>query len=155
MRRVMLVVVAALAVGVAPAGAHGWRLARAQQIANVVWNYPCGGHVRIEFVPEPSEDEALTRLGECLISVNSAQPPLAWRRFCRLVLHETGHVRGLPDSPDPRSVMFGIDFFTEDSPLFETVVRWVYRGRAYRVPSHDPRCDHRGVPYLRAHGAML
>lgn len=155
MRRMMMVVGLVLAVGVVPAhaGPH-WRIARAEQVANVVWNAPCGGHVAIVWEVMSEEYEGLTGLGSCTISLNSAQTPLGWDRLCRLVIHEMGHARGLFDSNDPRSVMFGVDFGQSD-PASGVVVRISYRGRTYPARDTDPRCADRGVPYLREHGQSI
>jgi hypothetical protein len=139
------VIAAVVTVGVlvtaAPAHA-GWKMDRAEEIADTVWRHPCNGNVPVSWddparvfaaVDPYRPPMAWTRPGDCTLHLNGpwiARWGIPWSDLCPSVLHEYGHLAGMQHSPNPRSVM-------------------------YPVLHPDSRCRSRGRPYLEAHGALL
>lgn len=149
MRRVMRQAIAATAgaaVGLALLAASaqaGWRIDRALAVAGVVWNHPCGDQIEVRWARLPDDIGGQVTLGDCALTVNTIYP-WSWQGFCRTVIHEVGHIAGMPHSTDPRSVMWGEQWASMDAVLING--EW--------VSQRDRRCRDRGRPYLERHGLL-
>lgn len=122
------------------ASAADWRVARAQAIADVVWQHPCGGDVAVTWdTLPPGQDPSAGKAGlttaawvmsdeRCHVHF-PAGVQQDWYTLCTIMIHEYGHVAGLEHSANPHSVM-------------------------YWMPEPNWRCDDRGGPYLAAHHAV-
>jgi hypothetical protein len=150
MRRLPLLLLLVPLVWPGAAGA-GWRIDRARQIADRVWNHPCNGHIQWhwEALPDQPEIAAYTRQNACEygLTINTAHSFLGFEDLCSVVLHEVGHLAGYQDptnpgdpwhSTNPHSVMHQHGAITyggdKDHPTWTGV---------------DRRCLNRGRTYLK------
>lgn len=125
----------------APAQA-GWKLDRAQKIAERVWNYDYGcpngivdvawgdpAEVAPSHIESNSEPLAWASQGVCVVYLNAprtAKWGMPWEELCPAMIHEYGHLAGREHSTDPHSIM-------------------------YPDIHADRRCRDRGRPYMRHH----
>jgi hypothetical protein len=130
---VALVLGAAVA---APAQA-GWRMDRAQAIAGVVWNDPCGGRVQLVWERLPEGITAQTRGSRPCTILFDRTEPLDWMSFCSYVIHEYGHLAGYLDLRNP-------DGFEHSSNPDSIMAEFF---------DNDRRCRQRGRPYLERNQA--
>lgn len=121
------------------ASAHAdWRIDRAEQIAAVVWNHPCNDNVPVTREHSDGLDGWVIP-DTCTVNLDPGLT--SWWDICRDTLHEFGHIVGAryPENPldpihslNPRSVMYA-------RPIAGQI---------------DPRCEHRGRPFLIKHGLL-
>jgi hypothetical protein len=147
--RVLAIAVGVITVAATPADA-GWRIDRATAIAAKVWRDPCPNKVQIRWVAIPATgigaedvaDAAADRF-TCTIWLRSTHR-WDWEPLCSALIHEYGHLAGMPHSLNPRSVMYEFgaymeDFETRHGRKISSTVRWT---------GTDRRCRNRGRTYL-------
>lgn len=160
-RRMLLFVFASFLLVTAQAQA-GWKVDRAVQIANIVWNYPCSGHVRLQWEAPPANQPTLQNANaweqNCVVTYNVLRPT-TWGEFCTDTIHEFGHAANFRDptnkadplhSANPRSVMYGGEY--TELPLVEM---HPLPNRMEQYEQADSRCELYGRPYLAKRGATL
>jgi hypothetical protein len=139
-----------------PANA-GWRLDRAQAIANIVWDAPCGGHPTITWVALGDSGVAANADPDACLIRFDVNHKTVWPEFCTRLIHEFGHLARYRDplnvsdpghSHNPRSVMFHISYGL-------IAAKDTVSGRQVTRPVADARCRDRGRAYLRAHDGLI
>jgi F420-dependent methylenetetrahydromethanopterin dehydrogenase len=123
----LLLLAAALPLLLASPAQAGWRIDRAQAIAEIVWQQPCAGAVVLRWEAIDAARVAQADVAGCIVTFQNDEPT-TWLAFCSNMLHEYGHLAGMGHARE------GI-MQADDSAL-------------------DPRCRKRGRPYLERHGIL-
>lgn len=141
-RALMVIFMIAVFAGDARAD-DSWKPARGLAVSYKIFpNSPCVDKTQMRFsVPLPdraTEGSAWVYPGNCVIYFHDALRDLPWSMFCKLTIHEQGHLAGLGHSDNPRSVMypFLMFAFSVDGP------------RMLAVDGSDRRCYDRGRAYV-------